>query len=390
MNILALNMIVGAGDGKALRRCLESTHANETFDEIVIVSTSSDEEVKQVAQEYTDKVYDFEWCSEEFPYGNFGGARQKALEETTAEYVMWLDADDVVPVDEQEKLPKLREIAGKGLQSGIEVFFMRYILTLDASEEPSIALMRERIFRRIPKFQWRLPIHEIVCPDQSQLGQVATLGGMSILHLPNKPTFVSACRNLKMLQHEIDKNTDSPHIKYHYGRDMLMAGKHAQGVKALDEFINDMQSNMNNLAAAAMDLMFFFAYQQLELRPNIDMLKLDNVDEVESYARCAIAFEPKYAEAYVVLGDIYTRRGMYDAAEKLYKVAMKKAFGASGAQLLPYYEEVPATRISQLCARKGKYEESLWYNHRARIHNPTDELLQHQRETLLTTMINGV
>ena len=59
-------------------------------DEIVIVDTGSTDRTKEEARKYTTSVYDFVWCDD------FSAARNYGIERCTKDFVMWLDADDVI------------------------------------------------------------------------------------------------------------------------------------------------------------------------------------------------------------------------------------------------------------------------------------------------------
>lgn len=100
MATVSLCMIV-KNEEKVLGRCLDS--AKEIADEIIIVDTGSTDRTKEIAAEYTEKIYDFEWNDD------FSAARNESFRKATMDYCMWLDADDVIPEREQQKIKKLKE-----------------------------------------------------------------------------------------------------------------------------------------------------------------------------------------------------------------------------------------------------------------------------------------
>ena len=55
---ISLCMIV-KNEEKNLERCLSSV--KDLFDEIIIVDTGSNDNTKEIAKEFTDNIYDFEW-----------------------------------------------------------------------------------------------------------------------------------------------------------------------------------------------------------------------------------------------------------------------------------------------------------------------------------------
>ena len=97
---ISLCMIV-KNEEAVLARCLDSVR--DAVDEIVIVDTGSTDRTKEIARGYTEKVFDFEWIDD------FSAARNYAYAQATMDYQMWLDADDVLPACEREKLLRLKQ-----------------------------------------------------------------------------------------------------------------------------------------------------------------------------------------------------------------------------------------------------------------------------------------
>ena len=85
---ISLCMIV-RNEEEVLARCLDSVRA--AVDEIVIVDTGSTDRTKEIASEYTEKIFDYKWCED------FSAARNFAFSKGHMDYLMWLDADDVLP-----------------------------------------------------------------------------------------------------------------------------------------------------------------------------------------------------------------------------------------------------------------------------------------------------
>ena len=71
-----------------LGRCLDSVRG--LVDEIVIADTGSEDSTRAIALRYTDKVYDFTWVDD------FSAARNFAFSKASGDYLLWLDADDVI------------------------------------------------------------------------------------------------------------------------------------------------------------------------------------------------------------------------------------------------------------------------------------------------------
>ncbi len=99
-NSLAFCLIV-KNEEQTLPRCLE--HVKDIADEIVIVDTGSTDRTKEVAREYTDKVFDFEWCDD------FSAARNFAFSIAESGWLCWLDADDYLQVKQAETIKELTQ-----------------------------------------------------------------------------------------------------------------------------------------------------------------------------------------------------------------------------------------------------------------------------------------
>ena len=84
---MSLCMIVRQEE-KALARCLEGIA--DAVEEIVIVDMGSTDRTKEIARQFTDKIYDFSWRDD------FAAARNAACEKASMDYWMWLDADDMI------------------------------------------------------------------------------------------------------------------------------------------------------------------------------------------------------------------------------------------------------------------------------------------------------
>lgn len=146
---ISLCLIV-KNEEEVLQRCLES--AKEFADEIIIVDTGSTDNTKEIARQFTDKIYDFEWIDD------FSAARNFAFSKATMDYQMWLDADDVVPEKSVQEIIKLKNT----LTDNIGIVTMKYVLSFDHSGNPSYYSTRERLFKRSENYQWIEPVHECI------------------------------------------------------------------------------------------------------------------------------------------------------------------------------------------------------------------------------------
>ena len=77
MVTISLCMIV-KNEADILRRCLVSIA--DLMDEIIIVDTGSTDRTKEIAEEFTDKIYDYEWQDDFAAARNFAFSKASLLE----------------------------------------------------------------------------------------------------------------------------------------------------------------------------------------------------------------------------------------------------------------------------------------------------------------------
>ncbi|MBT9544047.1 MAG: glycosyltransferase family 2 protein [Candidatus Sericytochromatia bacterium] len=92
---ISVCMIV-KNEAPCLARCLESVKG--IADEIIIVDTGSEDQTVQIAHTFTDKVFHFDWCDD------FSAARNESLKHATGDWILILDADEVLAERAQKHL----------------------------------------------------------------------------------------------------------------------------------------------------------------------------------------------------------------------------------------------------------------------------------------------
>ncbi|WP_139998849.1 glycosyltransferase family 2 protein [Paenibacillus paridis] len=147
MITISLCMIV-KDEEQVLKRCLDSV--KELVDEIVIVDTGSTDATKDIAARYTDRLFHFEWNHD------FSAARNFSFRQATQDYILWLDADDVLLANELTKFKALKQT----LDPQIDSVCMDYNIAFDPHGQPITVVKRNRLVKRTMNFQWQDPVHE--------------------------------------------------------------------------------------------------------------------------------------------------------------------------------------------------------------------------------------
>ena len=130
MPTISLCMIV-RDEAAVLERCLQSVA--HLVDEIIIVDTGSVDETKTIAATFTPHLYEFPWQDD------FSAARNFAFSKGTGDYLFWMDADDVLPPESQQRFLERKPY----FQA--DMIVMPYYAALDAQNQPLFTFERERL-----------------------------------------------------------------------------------------------------------------------------------------------------------------------------------------------------------------------------------------------------
>lgn len=149
MMTFSLCMIV-KNEAKILKRCLDSIC--DLMDEIIIVDTGSTDNTVEIAKQYTDKIYYFEWVED------FSKARNFSFSKATMDYIYCADADEYLDENNHEQLKILKE----NLYPEIDIVQMMYDTVANDTVLNIKKEYRPKLYKRLREFTWVDPIHETV------------------------------------------------------------------------------------------------------------------------------------------------------------------------------------------------------------------------------------
>lgn len=343
-NLVSLAMIV-KNEEEYLARCLESIRA--FVDEIIIVDTGSTDLTKLVAAQYTDKIYDFNWCDD------FAKARNFAFSKATCKYVMWLDADDVIS---SENLAKLKNLRQKLNDSQTDVYMLKYEIAFDKNGACTFAYNRERILKNDKTFIWEGAVHEAITPH----GNIENLE-IAIKHLKgDKKT--DPKRNLKIYRQLINSGKIlSPREQYYYGRELYYNGYYKKSIKEFTTFLKSGQGWVeNNLGALEM---LYFCNLAINNR------SLNILYKSFEYA------EPR-ANFLCYIGDYFMSEKKFKQAIFWFESALKceKDYSSGAFINEEYYSSYPALQLCVCYYNLGKIEKAKRYNDFVLTLKPDNEI----------------
>lgn len=215
--------------------CLQSVC--DLVDEIVIVDTGSLDGTKKIAQAYTERIHDYVWEDD------FSSARNFAFSLASQEFILWLDADDVITESDREKLKQLKQ----NLEPNVDSVIMNYVLQTDeASGEPLAMTRRNRLVRRSRNYRWVGIIHEYL--DVAEGNRL--LSDISITHRGTSEPGHSD-RNLHIIERWLAAGHElTGRLRFHLACELADAERHEEAVVHLKNFLTDSEAARDDLVMA--------------------------------------------------------------------------------------------------------------------------------------------
>ncbi|MDR3541390.1 MAG: glycosyltransferase [Desulfosporosinus sp.] len=215
---LSLCMIV-KNEEKLLRQSLSAVR--RWVDEIVIVDTGSTDRTKDIARTFTAQVYDFPWCDD------FSAARNFALEKASCDWVLVIDADEVVSDFQVKSIRKVIK-ADQPIVGRIKLIN----LLSDAMGEKRSNERISRLFNR-RLFCYHGVIHEqIVRKDGNPFKTVPV--EITVEHSGYTQKVIQRtdkiARNISLLEQALERSPEDTYVLYQLGKSYYMASDYNEAV----------------------------------------------------------------------------------------------------------------------------------------------------------------
>lgn len=279
MQTISLCMIV-KNEEHYLDNCLSSVR--DIVDEIIVVDTGSEDATKEIALKFTDKVYEFPWTD------NFSAARNYSFKQATKEYILWLDADDIIQPDDQARLKRLKE----NLNSSVDCVMMKYNTGFDPYGNVTFSYYRERLVKRERHFQWKEPVHEYL----EVFGNVVP-SEVSVTH--TKKQRAHSDRNLLIYEKAISKKKElSPRGIYYYARELKDNEKYQKAIHFFNLFLDAGNGWKEDNITACAELAECYAHEKLPTQQHLALLRSFLYDTPRAETCCALGYMYKSMQDY--------------------------------------------------------------------------------------------
>lgn len=341
MHSVSLCMIV-RDEEPVIERCLSCIC--DLVDEIIIVDTGSSDRTKELAAKYTDKIYDFEWTDD------FSAARNFSFSKATKEYILWLDADDILTEEDRASFLKNRE----ELDPSVCVVMMKYHTAFDEEGRPLFSYYRERLLRRDRNPRWVGAVHEVI-PRSGKTVYWDT----AVTH--KKVKINDPDRNLRIFEKLIrsGKRLDRRQ-QFYYARELMNHGRYEEAAGIFEAFLSAEDGWIEDRITACRDLSACY-------------LHMEKKDAAAALFRSFLYGKPR-AEICCDIGSLFMKKEQYETAAWWYEAALNcKRDPRDGGFCSPdCYGFLPCLQLCVCYDRLGDAEKAFSYHKKSQFYKPED------------------
>jgi tetratricopeptide (TPR) repeat protein len=212
---LSLCMIV-KDEEEMLPRCLAA--AAPAVDEIVVVDTGSSDRTIEIARSFGATVIERAWT------GSFSEARNASFDAATGDWLMFLDADEVLVGEDVERLRALRG------QTWREAFYLSEIsYTGELGDGTAATHTALRVFRARPQYRFSGSLHEQIADTLPlHLPERIRATDIRIEHFGYlgavRDAKEKSRRNIELLLKQRDEGAVTPFLHYNLGSEYGAVG----------------------------------------------------------------------------------------------------------------------------------------------------------------------
>ncbi|SHI78611.1 glycosyltransferase [Desulfosporosinus lacus] len=345
-------------------------------DELIVIDTGSIDSTPQLALSAGAKLFHFDWTK------NFSMARNFALKQASTDWIIVLDADEVLETINPETFYVLLS------DSQVEGYYLRIRNILDSSMSESSDQV-VRLFRNRPDYRFEGAIHEQVAPSILRANNGCGLASVPLTvhhygylkdRLDYKHKF---SRNSQIITQELKQNPENPFLLYCLGLEYYQQDSILEGLKHLTKSLTLLSGNegyfedvLLNIALGYLRLeeapkLIDFLSKALSMYPDqADFLYLRGLAYLQetSYFQAAEDFQlslhigtmtlATFDQVCCLLGDVYQSSGDFPQAHDAYTRALK--FAPASPYPLQQFISLIRKGYSIDCLLQGSLQVENW------------------------------
>ncbi|WP_158602417.1 glycosyltransferase [Cohnella endophytica] len=341
--LLSLCMIV-KNEERVLSRCLDSVR--DFVDEIIIIDTGSTDRTKEIAAQYTNHIFDFEWVKD------FAAARNEAIRRATSKWILVLDADEYIERSDGVALRPFLSSLNTRKKFALSV----PVLSLTGESGNVLEAEVARIFPANKGIYFHRPIHEQLTCDSGKLPLYKY--DLRIYHSGYTPEVLQEKNKSKRNLEIFEKLKESGKMKQY---DYYTLGNEYKVIKEYQKAIECYEKAFSNLNPE-------LSYYKRCLIGLIDCyIALNMLQEAYNHIEKHLSRWSRYPEYHTIKALVLNELGFYDKgrieSEKAIRIAENGSNGDEEYWLIsPDYGGVfPYQNLVEYYYRKQDIHQSVFY-----------------------------
>ena len=348
---ISLCLIV-KNEEKDLARCINSLKG--CYDELIIADTGSTDKTVEIAKKLGARVEHFDWIDD------FGAARNFSFSFATGDWIMWVDADDILQEGQAEDFRRI--VHSYDDNPNVTSINFQYIYSHESTgtgEIPNFKYHRCRVIKK-GTAKWVARIHEYLAIDQSK-----SINDHEIVfhHFRDEGKGTqNTARNLRILQKVVDGASveEKPRYLFYYGKECMYNGLWDDAMKAFKEYI-PLSSWLPEKHRAMYEL-------------GVCYNNLGDEENAKRYAFEAINLDKNYADPYILLGQMaYEKKDWQECIRWMSVVPTLEKPKTLFFDYIPYNTYVPWDYMSISYWNLGDMKRGWECLHQAMEYKPYDK-----------------
>ncbi len=326
--------------------CLKSVKG--LVDEMIVVDTSSTDGTKEIAKKCGAHVYDFKWNND------FSAARNHAIEQAKGEWILILDADEVIAQKDHERIQKL--IQNKDIEGYIPLVRTytpeRRLNDWHPSDDykecknyPGYIIEQPlRLFRNKKEYRFTGKVHESALPSHEKANGRIGICQVPIHHYGDvrkkDKMKTKAERYVRITEEQLKASSDNIKTRYELSIALIQQDQYAKAKEHLEQikkkqpnykntllFLAETYTHEGKLDEAIRTYHEFIAYQPNNPTPwaSIGFLyRIQNkLDLALRYLKKALTLDKNNGALYDQLSEILMIQGETEKAQKLLEIGLE-------------------------------------------------------------------